>query len=147
MLVPTFPAYFKKLEKEVKKRKNIRIISPVPYNEIINFTNKYDIGLFLCPPVSFNLKYVLPNKLFEFIQARLMVAIGPSIEMKKIVEKYNCGIIAKDFSPKTLAEELNKLTSERIMYYKEQSNKAAKQLNAESNYSKIIKIIDELIKE
>jgi UDP:flavonoid glycosyltransferase YjiC (YdhE family) len=76
-----------------------------------------------------------------------MVAIGPSIEMKKIVEKYNCGIIAKDFSPKTLAEELNKLTSERIMYYKEQSNKAAKQLNAESNYSKIIKIIDELIKE
>jgi len=66
-------------------------IPPIPMNEIVTFTNAYDIGLFLSAPTTFNLKYALPNKLFEFVQARLAVAIGPSIEMRKIVEKYDCG--------------------------------------------------------
>lgn len=145
MLVPGERFYFNKLIRMADSRKNVRIIPTVEYNNIIPFTNNYDIGLFLVPPSTFNLKYTLPNKLFEFIQARLAVAIGPSIEMKKIVEKYDCGIVSKDFNPKSLAEKLNKLTAEKIIYYKNQPHKAASELNAENNSKKIRKIVSDLI--
>jgi glycosyltransferase involved in cell wall biosynthesis len=145
MLMPSDPSYLKKLISKAAKRKNVRIIPPVSYNEIVPFTSRYDIGLCLFPPSTFNLKYVLANKFFECIQARLAIAIGPSIEMAKIVKEWDCGIVAGDFEPKTLADELNKLTSERIMYYKQRSDKAALHLSAESNIRRIGSIVDKLL--
>ncbi len=144
MLMETQDAYWQKIVSMVAERKNVKIIHPVLMDEIIGFTNSYDIGLFLVPPTNFNLKYTLPNKFFEFIQARLAIAIGPSIEMKKLVEKYDCGIVSRDFDPRSLAEDLNKLTVEEIMRYKGNSHKAAGELNAEFNKKRMMQIVDEL---
>ena len=96
-------------------------------------------------PTNFNGYKALPNKFFEFIQARLAIAIGPSPEMSKLVQQYNLGIIAKDFTPKSMAEELNKLTKQDILKYKENSNKTAKILNAEKEGEKILKILEEVL--
>lgn len=137
--------YWKKIVSMVKRRKNVNLIPPVPMNQIVSFTNQYDIGLFLCPPTNFNLTYTLPNKFFEFIQARLAVAIGPSIEMKKIVKQYDCGIVSDDFRPQTLASELTKLTPERLMYYKNQSHRAASVLNAQTTGKRVHEIVAELL--
>ena len=137
--------YWKKLLREVCKRKNVKLIPPVAMQNIVSFTNQYDIGLFLCKPQNFNLKFALPNKIFEFIQARLAIAIAPSIEMRKIVEKYDCGVISDDFEPKSLAKSLNKLTTEKIMYYKHQSHSASYELSAETNHQKIDAILHQLI--
>ena len=144
MLMETQDAYWQKIVTMTAERKNVKIIPPVPMNEIIRFTNRYDIGLFLVPPTNFNLTYTLPNKFFEFIQARLAIAIGPSIEMKRLVEKYDCGVVSRDFDPRSLAEELNKLTVEEIMKYKGNSHKAAGELNAEVNKKRMMQILDEL---
>jgi len=145
MIVPTSDMrYWRKLEAMVSTRKNIRIIPPVPMQEIVPFINQYDIGLFLCPPTNFNLEYVLPNKLFEFIQARLAVAIGPNVEMKKIVEQYECGIVTNDFDPLTMAMTLNQLTKTQILNYKKRSHQAALELNADKNKEKIYKILKQI---
>lgn len=136
--------YLKKLKKMVADRPNVSIIEPVDMHEIIPFTNQYDIGLFLCKPANFNLEYVLPNKLFEFIQARLAVAIGPAIEMRKFVENHRCGIVAINFEPRTMANELNQLTSETISYFKKQAHLAAHELSSQKNSIRIRKIVDEL---
>ncbi len=145
MLLVGKDKYWDKVVSMVNKRKNVRLIPPVPMDQIVPVTNQYDIGLFLCPPSNFNLTYTLPNKFFEFIQARLAVAIGPNIEMNKIVKAYDCGIVSSDFTPPTLAKELNRLTSEKIMYYKGQSHKAAMELNADTNRRRIHEIVGELI--
>ena len=145
MLLETRGKYWKKINAMAENRANVQIIPPVNFHEIVPFTNAYDIGVFLVPPSNFNLKYTLPNKFFEFIQARLAVAIGPSIEMMKLVEEYDCGIVAKDFEPRSLAEELNKLTPEKLIYYKEQSHKAAQELNTDTNKELIDKIIEETL--
>lgn len=144
MLLETKDAYWYKLVSMAAERKNVRIIPPVQMKEIVRFTNSYDIGLFLVPPTNFNLKYVLPNKFFEFIQARLAVAIGPSIEMKKIIERYGCGVVSRDFNPRSLAERLNELTADTIMGYKEKSALAAKVLCAETNRQRMLQIVDEM---
>jgi len=116
----------------------------VPFSEIAKSLNNYDIGVFLLLPEHFNYKYALPNKLFEFIQARLAIAIGPSIEMMKVVNDYNLGIHSKDFSSKSLAKSIAQLTPEMIMKYKINSDKCAKELSSEGNMLKIRNIIAEL---
>lgn len=136
--------YYNKIVSLAQKRKNVRLIPPVPMPEIVPVTNQYDIGLFLVPPANFNLEYTLPNKLFEFIQSRLAVAIGPSVEMSKIVRKFNCGVVAKDFDPRSLANELNRLTTHKLLEFKEQSHQAAKVLNAEVNGRRVREIVREL---
>lgn len=126
-------------------RQNVRIIPPVKMQEIVPFTNQYDIGLYILPPTNFNVKYALPNKIFEFIQARLAVAIGPSIEMSKIVKTYQCGMIANDFEPQTLAAMLNRLTEQDIMTLKNNSDIAAKILNNDTSCREIKKIMKDMI--
>ena len=146
MLVPNHQhEYFDKLQAMTQTRKNVRILPPVPFEEIIPFTSQYDIGIFLCPPTTFNLANCLPNKFFEFIQARLMVAIGPSPEMARLVKQYDLGIIAKDFSPQEMAKSLNSLSKEQILQYKENVNKAAEILNAEKEGEKLLKILEEVL--
>ena len=138
--------YFDKLRGMAERRKNVRFIPPVLMPDIVPMTNQYDVGLFLMAPTNFNLKFTLPNKFFEFIQARLALAISPSIEMKRLLEKYDCGVVANDFTPKSLAAALNSLASkEIIMYFKEQSHKAALELNAEVNETRVIQIVRELV--
>jgi glycosyltransferase involved in cell wall biosynthesis len=110
-------------------------------DELIPFLNQYDVGVFLLPPINFNYANTLPNKLFDFIQARLAIAIGPTPEMKEIVENYKNGVVAGDFTAKSLADHLIKLTRENVFELKLNSAKAAKELTAERNK----KIFQELL--
>ena len=114
--------------------------------EIPLFINHYDIGVYILKPSNFNQKYSLPNKFFEFIQARLALAIGPSPEMEKIVKRYNLGVIASDFSPKEMAKVLNKLDKEKIDFYKNQSHKFSLELSSKHNMERLDKIIFDLLK-
>ncbi len=146
MLVPNYQRdYYQTLQAMVEKRKNVRILPPVSFEEIIPFSAQYDIGIFLCPPTTFNLEKCLPNKFFEFIQARLAIAIGPSPEMARLVQEYNLGIIAKDFSAKEMAQSLNALTKEQILQYKENANQTAKILNAEKEGEKLLGVLEEVL--
>jgi uncharacterized UPF0146 family protein len=82
----------------------------------------------------------LPNKFFEFIQARLAIAIGPSPEMAAIVKEHDLGVVADDFTPQALAAKLNALTVDDIMHYKHNANKAAAIYNAEESM-KVLKTV------
>jgi hypothetical protein len=75
--------------------------------------------------------------LFDFIQARLAVAVGPTPEMAEIVRQYKLGVIAEDFTPEGMAAEIQKLTIEEINTYKMNADKAAFDLSAESNKVKL----------
>ncbi|TLD81364.1 capsular biosynthesis protein [Helicobacter sp. MIT 11-5569] len=146
MLVATYHQdYFQILKDMTENRKNVRIIPPVSFEEIIPFSSTYDIGFYILQPKNYNGFYALPNKFFEFIQARLAIAIGPNPEMARLVKQYNLGIISKDFTPESMAEELNKLTKEQILHYKENANQTAKILNAEREREKILGIIEEIL--
>lgn len=137
MLVPTNTAYMQKLKKIAAPQGNIFFLDPVPMQEIANAINKFDIGVFLFKPKNVNESFCLPNKFFEYIQGRLAIAIGPSIEMSAIVRQYDLGVIANDYQPESLAEVINALSAKRIDYFKAQSHRAASELSAERNATKL----------
>jgi hypothetical protein len=87
--------------------------------------NQYDMGIAFFPPTTFNLKHCLPNKFFEYIQARLGLIIGPSPDMKAIVEKHGCGIITETFGVDELTRTLNNLTPDVAERFKARSNEVA----------------------
>lgn len=124
MLIPSDPAYYQEL-KELAKGKRIEFLAPVPTQKISSFINRFDIGLFILEPVNFNYANALPNKFFEFIQARLAIAIGPSPEMSKIVLQEQNGIVAHSFEEKELGEAMNVITWEDIHKMKAISHQTA----------------------
>ena len=118
--------------------------SPVAFDFIVSELNHYDIGIIVYNPTSFNIKYALPNKLFEFIMAGLCIITGPSPEIKKIINEYNCGFAADSFNIENIAQIINSLTLQDIKEKKKASLKAAKFLNADNEMKKFDKIIRNL---
>jgi hypothetical protein len=138
-LFPAYPDYYASLQEKFKDHPKISILAPVPTAEIIATINKYDIGLFLLPPVNFNYLNALPNKFFEFIQARLAIAIGPSPEMAKYVHKYDLGVVSDDFTPDTMASAIAAIPIDKIIYYKSQSHLYANELSSTVDEAVILK--------
>ena len=114
---------------------------PVPMPQICATINAYDMGLYIIQPTSFNNLHALPNKFFEFIQARLGIAIGPSPEMAAIVEKHDLGVVAADFTPQALAAKLNALTDKDIQRFKHNADKAARIYNAENGCATLERVL------
>lgn len=109
----------------------VRMVPPVPFEHIVPLLRNYDVGIFICPPSTFNLLHALPNKLFEFVQARLAVIIGPSPEMERVVRKYDFGVISDGFDAESVARLLASLTPEDVAAMKQASHQAARELSAE----------------
>jgi hypothetical protein len=110
------------------------------------FLNQFDLGVFLLEPVNFNYRLALPNKLFEFIQARLGVAIGPSPEMARVVESTGCGVVAPDFRPASLAACLARLGEGEINALKARADAAAPVLSARTNERIFLRLVERLLR-
>lgn len=145
MLVPNQIDYVRELKQLGSRNSRINFIDPVPMPEISSFINQYDIGLYMLPPNSFNCRMALPNKLFEFIQGRLAVAIWPSPEMAKVVRHYQCGVVSEEFSIASMAKALNQLTTDQVSKLKQNSDKAASEVCAEKNFETLDRIISGLL--
>ncbi|HEX7050666.1 MAG TPA: glycosyltransferase [Longimicrobiales bacterium] len=137
--------YRAKLARLARRNPRVQLVDPVPMLELSRFLNRYDMGVYLLEPVSFNTRYALPNKLFEFIQARLAVAIGPSPEMARVVTEYGVGVVAKDFSPEALAEKISACGPDRIAEYKLRAHAAAPRLCAEANRERVLSLVDRAV--
>ena len=123
----------------------IRFLPPVPMRDIPRVANDHDIGLFLLEPRTPNQRHVLPNKLFEFIQARLAVAIGPSPDMAAVVREWDCGVVADDFTPAALAATLGSLDAAKITRMKQRSHAAADELCAERTQQRLLDLVGGLL--
>ena len=118
---------------------------PVKPAELPKTLNQYDEGVFWIPPFNTNARLTLPNKLFDFVQARLAIAVGPTVEMVDVVKKYNLGIVSKGFSVEEIVASLNTLNPERIVNYKQAVDYAATDLCFEKDAAVARKILTDLL--
>jgi hypothetical protein len=145
ILMPVHKAYYKELHTLAAKHQNIRFVEAVDVEKIPRSINKYEIGIFILANNNFNYEYALPNKFFEFVQARLCLAISPNIEMKNIINKYQLGVVAEDFSAEKMAEKIHALSITEIRHYKEQSHKFAYELSSEKTEQTIVDEVNKLL--
>jgi len=125
MLVPGDAAYIASLEKRVSSDPRIAFVPPVTTDEIVEQLSHYDVGLCTYALYSFNALYSLPNKFFDFIQARLCIVAVPLPEVVRLMEQNHCGVVARDFSAVSLAEALQVLDRQRVETFRQAANTAA----------------------
>lgn len=147
MLLKTDEKYLERLKNIAKGKKNVIFLDPVNSDKVVDTISYYDIGLHIMAPTNFNNACALPNKFFEFVQARLAIVVGPSPEMANLVKKYNLGIVAEDFTPKKIAEAIGKLNKDNIFEFKNNAHKVAKELSAEGNKIKYLELVRKVINE
>ena len=90
-----------------------------------------DVGVFVLPPLTCNYLNRLPNKFFDFVQARLGIVVGPSPEMAALVREHGLGVVTADFTAQSLARALDELTAETVEGHKAASHTVARGLSAE----------------
>jgi hypothetical protein len=145
MLVGMDTQYGRYLKSISGRNGSIRFRPPVGMREIARTISGYDVGLYLLAPGSFNQKMALPNKIFEYIQARLAIAAWPSTEMVRIIDTYGNGVYSEDFEVGQIASILNRLSDQDIMRMKHKSHAAAQELNSERTRTQLLGIVDSLL--
>ncbi len=118
---------------------------PVHSDKITEEINRYDIGVYPLKPNSVNNALALPNKFFEFVQARLAIVVGPSQEMVRLLKEHDLGVVSKDFTAEAMAQELSNLTDENIWQFKLNSDIAAKGLCYEAKEPIFLETVRRLV--
>ena len=127
----------------VEKGANAKFTGPLPYSMMNECYAACDI-LMVGHYVDKRLRdFAIPKKLLDAMAYKVPVIVGPYEARKKIVERYECGIITEDW-----AEALTKLSNDKLLRKKmgENGYKAFKMnYSWEAQKQKLLKIYRDLL--
>jgi len=107
----------KNLTRNKKLVDKVYFVGKIPFSSLFQYTKNADIGIVLQEDLSLSYRYVLPNRIFDYIQAELPVIASDLPEIKKIYAENEIGLLVSDLSPENLAQKITYLltnTEKRI---------------------------------
>jgi len=134
-----------RLAEELGER--IRLLPPVPNDRLLDVLNDYDIGIHVLPPTNTNNALALPNKFFDYVQARLALLIGPTASMAELLRRHDLGVVTDDFEPEAITRAVERLNGELVGRWKANAHAAAHALSAETQNDGWRRAIDEIISQ
>ena len=140
ILAASDPVYLRELEARVSRVTNVRLLPERPREELVEALNSYDIGLFAPPASTQNLRYSLPNKLFEYVQARLMVVVSPLADAASLVEESGLGVVASAATGNALADCIGQIGVDAIAAAKRRVDWQAKRMHARNYATGMLRI-------
>lgn len=109
----------------------VTVHPPVPPETLPSVLNQYDLGVFLYPLKTLSHLYHLPNKFFDFVQARLGLVFSPAPEIDAHIGQYGLGLITADTTADALVDALREITPDEVNRFKNASDAAARALSSE----------------
>ncbi len=137
--------YLRELRARSRGSERITFHAAVDPSALPATLNAYDVGVFSLPPRTINHRYMLPNKFFDFVQARVAIVFGTSFETDRLITDHSLGLIARDFHAETLAEVLRGLNAESVRRFKASVHAAAQLLSSEQDEAAQRSIIEGLL--
>jgi hypothetical protein len=125
--------YVNALRARVGNDSRIRFHDPVPPEQLPSTLNEYDLGVFLLPPSTVNYRFMLPNKFFDYVQARIGIVFGPAIETDRVIAEHQLGIVTSGWSADDLADALRPLNTSDVARFKAAAHRAAAELSNEAD--------------
>lgn len=117
----------------------VRIEPPVPFNDMVPRANEADVGFFVQEDYSVQKRFTLPNKFFEYVQARLALCVADLPEMARLTKEHGLGVLVPNVSAEAIAAAINGLTREKIDAFKQASMRAARTLSWENEASVMLR--------
>jgi glycosyltransferase involved in cell wall biosynthesis len=122
----------------------VKIIPPVAYAELLDWTASADIGLNVASPdYSLNVRYFLPNKLFEYLMAGVPVLTSPLEAMVEVVTTHDVGQVLPSLEPEEIGQAINTMLADPAALARMHTNalKATKEeFYWENECSKLIRL-------
>jgi glycosyltransferase involved in cell wall biosynthesis len=137
----------KKMADKPALRNKVQFISRMPYDELVSYTIQADLGISLEEKIGLNYYYALPNKLFDYIQARIPVLVSDFPEMARIVKDYGIGRAVSVSDPLQLASIMREMIEDKsqIKIWKQNLEEAARRLCWEQEEDKLLSIYSDII--
>ena len=131
----------KEMTKQMQIQDRITFVPRQTPENLFNYTSLADIGMAIDTDQSANLRFSLPNKIFEYIKAGTPMVVSNLVERANIVKKYDVGEIASTVTPESIAQAVKKLAvPERLSQCHENCKTAAQELTWE-NEEKVLEEI------
>lgn len=134
----------KNLTKELDLEVRVKFLGRIAPNKLHNITIKARLGLSFEEDLGKNYRYALPNKLFDYIQARVPVLVSGLPEMQKIIDTYKVGEVLMDRNPKKIAKQIDDFfgNTEQQQLIDANLEKAASELCWENEKIKLLSIFE-----
>lgn len=122
-------------------------IPRLPYEDLIQYTQHADVGITLDKDTNINYKLSLPNKLFDYIHAGIPVLASKVIEVRRIVEDYNVGMLIDNHDPKHIAEQLKAILNDEVKQkqWRENAKKASEKLTWQQEEKVLQEVYEQII--
>lgn len=135
----SFDQYLRNLATPFRER--ITLEPPVPPDQLISTATHADIGIFLLSNSTMHARFAMPNKIFEYMQAGLMVISSDLPEIRKTIESSGCGVLLSSDTPQVIAACLASLAPTHIDAHKRAALARARDLNFEAEGTKLLALV------
>ncbi|MDO4811186.1 MAG: glycosyltransferase [Eubacteriales bacterium] len=128
------------LAEELAISNRIVHIPAQPHSELWKYVSAVDCGIVMFNGKSKNYAVALPNKFFENIQSMTPIICSDSVEMARIVNQYDIGILSPSGDAEKLAGNIERMRTDKELYRKFKANltKAKNELCWENEKKKLL---------
>lgn len=108
------PAELLALAERLGVRDRLRVLPPVPSDEVVGYAMSGTLGVALATPISRNNRYSLSNKLFQYMAAGIPVVANNFPHIRGIVEGSKAGLCVDPDSPAEIAGAIRRLLDDPV---------------------------------
>ncbi|WP_238335643.1 glycosyltransferase [Serinicoccus kebangsaanensis] len=146
-LTPNDPGHLAELRERAGASGGVVTVrDAVPYADLVGVLNRHDVGIHVLPPLSFNNTNALPNKVFDYVQARLGLLVGPSPEMAKLVTGHGLGVVADGFDVHAVTAAVAAVGDGRVADLKDAAAAAAEGLSDEHQSRRWVESVRSIVR-
>ncbi len=137
------------LKKQVDKNQlsdKVIFTGAIPLEQLSKLTKMADLGIVLQEDLSLSYRYVMPNRLFDFMKAEVPILASNLPELNKIVSTEEIGLLVDGFDANELIESIKELLFNKELITKIKSNlrKSRKKYSWESQEEMLMKFYQNL---
>lgn len=107
-----FEPTLRALVKEKGLEERVRFLPPVHHARLVESLVGFDVGVVPYRPTTMNNELCLPNKVFEYLQAGLALAVSALPELTRLVEETGAGVLFDPERPDDIARAINEMTGD-----------------------------------
>ena len=123
----------------------VRFLGKLLPTELRKITRRADVGLSIEENNGLSYYYSMPNKISDYIQARVPVVVSDFPEMGKIIDRFGVGEKIAEHSE--LAEKISIVLRNGKAYYRTALEKAAAELCWENEEPKLLRLFGRVVSD
>jgi glycosyltransferase involved in cell wall biosynthesis len=126
-----------------------KLLPAVPYEELLSWTASADLGLILYrASESLNVRYCLPNKLFEYLAAGVPILASELDAVAELLARYDAGDVIHTLEPRAIAHAIAAMVADRgawMRMHESALTAARTDLNWETEKEQIVALYERVL--